>query len=217
MAMKKRKILIVGCGPGGPEYVTPAAREAVARAELLVGAPRLFELFPESGADRCPVGADVSAALEAIAEGAKDRQVVVLVTGDPGLRSLAQPVIQRFGREACEVIPGISSPSVAFARLGLDWTGACMVDAHGRQPDVPDAVLERSDRIAVLAGTTEALRWAAAAAARIRPARRIIVCEDLTLPEERIREVAASELAGLQVSSRTIILLLSDHQPRGTP
>jgi cobalt-precorrin-7 (C5)-methyltransferase len=217
MAMTKHRILIVGCGPGGPGQVTAAAREAVARAELLVGSPRLFELFPESLAERFPVGADMSAALRAIADGVKSRQVAVLVTGDPGLRSLAQPVIQRFGRDACEVIPGISSLSVAFARVGLDWTTAFIVDAHGREPEVSDAVLERSDRIAVLAGTKEALRWTAAAAERIRPARRIVVCEDLTLPQEQVHEVAASELAGLQASTRTIILLLSDRLLREKP
>lgn len=217
MAIAKPRILIVGCGPGSAEYVTPAARQAVAEAALLVGSQRLFALFPESHAERYAVGADVSAALNAIAEGIKDRQVAVLVTGDPGIRSLAQPVLRRFGIEACRVIPGLSSLSVAFARLGMDYTGACIVDAHGRQPDMPDTVLEHADRIAVLAGTQDALRWTAALAERLRPERRIVVCEDLTMPEERIREVPAAELANLKASSRTILILLSDQPLREKP
>ncbi len=37
MAMKCG-IVIVGCGPGSPEYLTPAAKKAVYAADVLVGA-----------------------------------------------------------------------------------------------------------------------------------------------------------------------------------
>ena len=208
MAGPERKILIAGCGPGAADHVTPAVRQAVKRAEVLVGAARLLELFPGSRAVRVPVTRDVGAALEAIGQWRVRKRVVVLVSGDPGLCSLARPIIRRFGAGVCEVLPGVSSVQVAFARVGLDWLGARLVDAHGRTPSVDEAELAATEKIAVLAGTPKALRWTARLAQRLRPARRVVVCEDLTLPGERVRDVPAAELARLPASSRTIILLL---------
>src|SRR5512141_2502938 len=80
----ERHITIVGAGPGSLDYLTPAGRRAVERAEVLVGANRLLDLFPDLSAERVPVGADVERALEAIAACGR-RRVAVLVTGDPGM------------------------------------------------------------------------------------------------------------------------------------
>ncbi len=40
-------ITLVGCGPGSAELITPEAHKAIAHAEVLVGAPRLLDLFSE--------------------------------------------------------------------------------------------------------------------------------------------------------------------------
>ena len=120
MAVKANPITIVGCGPGSPELVTPAARRAVEQAEVLLGAARLLALFAASAAERVVVDAHATRAPDEIAA-RRDRRVVVLVSGDPGLFSLAAPLLRRFGRDACEIIPGISSLQVACARLGLGW------------------------------------------------------------------------------------------------
>jgi precorrin-6y C5,15-methyltransferase (decarboxylating) CbiE subunit len=131
-----------------------------------------------------------------------------LVTGDPGLYSLAQPVLKRFGRESCEVIPGISSLQVAFARLGMDWVNARIIDAHGGNPDVDSASLARAEKIAIFAGRAEAIKWVANFVRAIGEGYAIYVCENLTLEGEKIRQVKAEDLRNLGVSSRTIILLV---------
>ena len=62
MAVNANKITIVGCGPGSPLYVTEAARQAVAGADVLVGSRRLLELFPQWPAERIVVDADIACA-----------------------------------------------------------------------------------------------------------------------------------------------------------
>lgn len=207
MAMRRPPVMIVGCGPGAPEYLTVAAREAVEKAEVLVGAKRLFDLFPESKAERVVFGSDVEAVLDAIEE-RRDRRVAVLVTGDPGLSSLARPVLSRFGRSACRVICGISSVQVAFARLGLDWRDALILSAHGGDPDIQPEDCRHTDRIAILGGRTEAMRWMAVFRGRLEGDWEVFVCEDLTLDTERVRRVETAELGELEVSTRTIVLLI---------
>jgi precorrin-6y C5,15-methyltransferase (decarboxylating) CbiE subunit len=209
MALEKKKILIVGCGPGAEEYITPAARGAVLKADVLIVSQRLERLFPECTAERIDSGVDVEGTLRVIAS-RRDagKQVVLLATGDPGIASLARPVIRHFGRKHCEVIPGISSIQVAFARLGLSWQEARIVTAHSRNPQVSAADLRKAEKIAILGGRPEALSWTAGLIAELGGGRRVFLCEDLTLPGEQVREVQPEELTTLPVSTRAIILII---------
>ncbi|ABA87734.1 cobalt-precorrin-6B C5-methyltransferase, putative [Syntrophotalea carbinolica DSM 2380] len=207
MAITDQPITIVGCGPGGSAYLTDAARQAVNRADILIGANRLLALFPEAKGKRVVVGADIAAALEFMDTHIGHTPMVVLVTGDPGMHSLARPVVRHFGRKLCRIIPGISSVQAAFAAAGLDWMDARILSAHGALPDIDHSELDTVDKIAVLAGSPAALRWIAALAEHLAP-RWVLVCEELTLPGETVTQVTASDLVTMQASSRTVVLLV---------
>lgn len=207
MAVKKNKITIVGCGPGGADYLTAIARRAIDRAEVLVGAQRLLDAFPEIRAKRIPVGADIARALDRMA-GCRARGVVVLVTGDPGLCSFAQPVIRRFGRRACRVIPGISSVQAAFAAIGADWLDARIVTAHSRAPEIDPAQLVGTRKIAVFSGHHAARAWLAQLAACLGRNYLIFACQNLTLPEQSVRRIRVAQLRKLDLSSRTVIIFI---------
>ena len=209
MPEEKKKILIVGCGPGGVEHITPAARAAAGKADVLIVSQRLKDLFPEVAAERIDSGTDIAGTLDIIASRRDDgRQVVLLTTGDPGLASLAQPVILRFGRENCEVIPGISSIQIAFARLGLEWQDVRIVTAHGSDPEESAEELRGCDKIAILGGQPDSLHWAAGMIPELGKDRHIFLCEDLTLPGEKIREIRVDDLLRGPVSSRSIVLVI---------
>lgn len=203
------EITIVGCGPGGQEYLTPAARCAIEQAEVLVGARRVLEGLAPTAAERIVVGADIAGALEALAARVGRQRIAVVVSGDPGVCSLAQPVIRRFGRAACRVIPGITAVQVAFARLGLEWFGATLLSAHEGIPPVTAAALAGARKIAVLAGNPVSLPWLRSLGRELAASHAIVVCENLTLPEERVHRVSAEELAGLPLPPRTIVLFVS--------
>jgi cobalt-precorrin-7 (C5)-methyltransferase len=207
MAVKKIQITIAGCGPGGPDYITAIARREIEAAEVLAGAPRLLACFPGIGAERIPVGADIEQALDRIAA-CRGRRIVVLVTGDPGLCSFAQPVIRRFGFAACRVIPGVSAIQAAYAAVGSDWTGARILTAHSRVPDTDPATLVDVPSIAVLAGHEAARPWFAAVARQLGSRWRAYLCQDLTLPGERIRQIRQSEWKGIRFPPRSVILFI---------
>ncbi|MGD7652249.1 MAG: precorrin-6y C5,15-methyltransferase (decarboxylating) subunit CbiE [Verrucomicrobiales bacterium] len=200
-----KSITIVGCGPGGEQYVTPAARRAIEEARVLVGAARLLEMFPESGAERIVVTADIPRVLDAIADRYQENQVAVLVTGDPGLCSLARPVIRRFGRAGCRVIPGISSVHAAFASLGLDWYGARILSAHDTAPPMEPAALAADDTIALLAGNPANAGWVEALTATLLASHDIFLCENLTLPGESIRQLTHLTTP-MKLASRSILI-----------
>lgn len=194
MAMKTRLITIAGCGPGAAEYVTPLARKAAQEADILVGARRLLDLFPETRAECIPVRTNIEALLEQIEKIPEEKKVVVLVTGDPGLLSLAKPIIERFGRDSCRIIAGVGSLQAAFAALGLDWFDALVIDAHGGLPELTDLSLVNAGKIAVFAGKKESFSWMTGLARHLGAGYRIFLCADLTLPGEIVREISVQDL-----------------------
>ncbi len=207
MAVEKKRIIIVGCGPGSVDLLPPAAAAAAGKADVLIVSKRLEGLFTESSAERIDAGADIAQTLEIIArQRDMGKQVVLLATGDPGIFSLAQPVIRHFGRENCEVIPGISSIQVAFARIGLSWEDVTILSAHKEDPRISADELRPAGKIAILGGRTASLHWIAGLLKELGDGRRVFLCEELTLPDEKITEVKPDELTEREVSTRVIVL-----------
>lgn len=201
-------LVIVGCGPGHADYLTEVAKQAVAQAEVLVGAEYLLQLFPASACQRIVVRGAMAAVLDQL-EGLRSQNICILVSGDSGLFSLAQLVIRRFGRENCRVIPGISSVQVAFSRLALSWSSALIISAHGRLPEETTADLLKYDRIALLAGDSNAIGWTARRLDELGDDYLVISCENLTLENEKIRQFdRGEELTRTDFPSRTVFLLL---------
>ncbi len=199
---KLKPITIIGCGPGGRESFTDEAKSAAQNADCLIGSERFLKMFDTNGCEKITAGANVEKVIEAI-EAAKvsGKSIGVLVSGDPGLCSLAKPIIKRFGKKACRVVPGISSVQVAFSRIGLDWYGAKIITAHGGDPKIEYSELADEEKIAVLAGRDEAVKWIAGLAEFLGDAFQVIVCENLTLEDERVTKLSSDELINASVSS----------------
>jgi len=205
-----KKLTVIGCGPGAPEYMTQAGLHAIAEADVYCGANHLLKLYAPEGKMRFPVSSDIEGALEAIATALSEgKRVAVLVSGDPGLCSLATPVIQRFGREACDVIPGISSVQLLFARLGLDWMEARIISAHKSLPTLSATELENVKTLVVLCGHHISQKWVIELFVSWGKAGKLVVCQDLSLPMERIDEVDGEMFSKMELSSRTIVVIKS--------
>jgi precorrin-6y C5,15-methyltransferase (decarboxylating) CbiE subunit len=187
--------------------ITPEARSAALRADVLIGARRLLDLFPESTARIIAVRGEIDVAITAIASNRR-RRVALLVTGDPGVSSLARPVLKHFGRGACQVVPGVSSVQVAFARLGVDWTDARIVSAHGVAPESEFHVLAKENKIAILAGSARAANWAADLADHLGAGWRFFAAEHLTLENERVYETSSDALRSGALPALSVLLFL---------
>ncbi|MGI9953210.1 precorrin-6y C5,15-methyltransferase (decarboxylating) subunit CbiE [Moorellaceae bacterium AZ2] len=138
---KRPWLTVVGVGPGDPAWLTPAAYQAVAEAEILVGGRRALQLFDFLDKERKTIDADLEGLYRYLIS-VKGRPTAVLVSGDPGLYSLLGWLRRRFPPEEIRVLPGISSVQLAFARLGCGWEGATIVSLHGRPLNILDPYLE---------------------------------------------------------------------------
>ena len=60
------------------------------------------------------------------------RKVAIVVSGDPGFYSILDWLKREFPKLQYQVIPGISSMQLAFARLAQSWYDCKFISLHGR-------------------------------------------------------------------------------------
>ena len=124
-----------------------------------------------------------------------DGDVVVLASGDPGFFGVLRLLREHAPADALEVLPAVSSVTLAFARAGLPWDDAVVVSAHGRDLRPAVAACRAHPKVAVLTSAGAGPAELGAALAGVD--RRLCVAERLGLPGERIRWLTPDEAAGL--------------------
>jgi precorrin-6y C5,15-methyltransferase (decarboxylating) CbiE subunit len=126
------KVLIVGMGPGGEDYLLPVAQEAIKSADVLVGSKRHLAAYRSSGKILKELKGNFSEILDYIVEKRIEHRIAVLVSGDPCIYSYLKPISRRLKHSDFEVIPGLSSFQVACAKTATLWHDALVVSVHGR-------------------------------------------------------------------------------------
>lgn len=199
-------ITIVGCGPGRKEYATGAALHAIAKADILVGAQRLLAEFGQ-GQIQIPFET-VQDTINTVKE-YSGKNVAVLVTGDPGFYSLTACIINKLGFQQVDIIPGISSVTYAFCRLGIPWYDAYFVSAHKNLPDNFNNLVCKYKKLGIL---TSPHHTAAVLVKIIEPDMipccRFFVGEQLTYPEEILQEYSVNELLTKITDPLSVLLII---------
>ena len=111
----EHKIIVAGIGPGNPDYIVPAARQAIEEAAVLVGGSRALADFARDGQATMTVRRDIPAVLAFVRDRLKTTDIVVMVSGDPGYFSLLD-ALRREGR-----LEGLPALIVAPASLLSNW------------------------------------------------------------------------------------------------
>lgn len=175
-------------------------------ADLVVGGRRHLEGL--SGR-HLVIGGDTGQVLDGIA--AEPGKVCVLASGDPGFFGIVRALAERFGPEALDVRPAVSSVALAFARLGLPWDDAAVVSAHGRPLRAAARVAAASAKAAVLTSPDsppEALgKELTVLGARHR---RAVVCSRLGTAQEQLADVDLAGLAAGTWDPLSVVILLDD-------
>lgn len=135
---------VVGIGPGGLEHLTPAAREALAWAEVVVGYRAYLALVaPLLGGKALVAGRmteEIARAREAIALARAGRRVALVSSGDAGIYGMASLALELLRDEGwrrgdaprLEIVPGVTALSacaaLAGAPLGHDFCAVSLSD-----------------------------------------------------------------------------------------
>ena len=110
-------LTIVGLGEDGPEGLSGASRAALESAEIVMGPPRHLDLLPDLGA-RCVVWPVPFADGIDLMLSHRGKPVVVLTSGDPFWFGAGSAISRVLDRSEWRALPGVSTFSLAAARLG---------------------------------------------------------------------------------------------------
>ncbi len=152
--------------------------------------------------------ADLAGLAEQLKVLSREKKVVVLVSGDPGFYSLLTYLRRYFSAEELEVIPGVSSVQVAFARLAEPWQDAVFFSTHGREgTDILNDLLLPGKK-AVL--TDKVWNPGRIARAMLDCGARdsvVALCRSLTNADEKICLTKLSELADIAEGDCVMVII----------
>jgi cobalt-precorrin-7 (C5)-methyltransferase len=196
--LSQTPITIIGCGPAGPEYLTPLALDIINKADLLIGSKRLLSIYGNSNVKKIEITSKLIALLSEIDELIQNQlQVTVLVTGDTGAASLTATLIKRFGKNKCRCIPGISSIQLACARLGIDWIETQIINAHKGIPSISIDTILSNNRIIVLGGNPKSWSWVLSIVDLLELTHSCYRCVNLGLNDETISPIKYGDCKSL--------------------
>ncbi len=170
-------------------------------------------MFSDMDADTFVLSNNYKLLITRIMSLGKSKKVVVLVSGDPGFFSYARLIIDKIGIENCEVIPGISSVQLTFAKIGKTWNDACFVSLHGRAGKLASVVkkIVENRKVAVLTDNPNNVKLIARKLLDVGlKSRKIYVCENLSLEKERIREFDVLSILKIRISNLNVIIFLDE-------
>jgi len=169
---------VVGVLDDGPEALPPAARAAIAEADLLIGgrgALALYAPLATAAERRDLTGAVAEVPAWVAAAAAAGRRAVVLASGDPLCHGIGERLVAALGAERCRVLPAPSLVQLACARLGWPVAETAVASVHGGAatewsaqaagPDHPLSgvlrALEGSERVAAYTAAATGAGWLA--------------------------------------------------------
>lgn len=199
------KIFVIGVGPGPEELLTPAAVKAIEESEVLVGGKEVLKKFNR---EKKAVGSDLDEVMDYIREN-RSKRIGVLTSGDPGFYSLLGRILKEFPREDVEIIPGISSLQLCFARIKETMNDATLVSLHGRGLDELSTVMG-SKKLVVLTDSKAPANAVAGYLLKFgagnRPA---FVGENLGRERERITEGSLEDIAKGKFSGNAVMVVVN--------
>ena len=148
--LQKRKISVIGVGPGNEALLTAEAKAALSECDAVLGAksvtdaltvpakPVFHEYLPQKVLDVLNAHPSI-------------RRAAVVMRGDVGFYSGTKKLLEALKDEDVTLIPGVSSVALFAAKLGVSWDDAALVSLHGRDANLIRTAA-RNRKTFVLAG-----------------------------------------------------------------
>lgn len=211
------KVNIIGIGPGNPDLLTGAARQAIAASNILIGDKRMLSAFKEEGKIYYDT-IKTSAIAEIAAAADPERDVLaVLVSGDVGFFSLAKTISGKLPNCECVRYCGISSLVYFAAKLQLAWDDAKIVSMHGRTQNLVAAVAQNKKVFSLTGGDNSAQALCALLCEHGLGQVQVYVGENLSYPEEKITSGTAEEISAREFPSLSVMMILNEDAHTYTP
>jgi len=218
----RRLVTIAGIGIGNTDGITFEVLNAIADADLAIGASRMLESVDVGDADTC-IEYRSEKIVEYIDKNTRYKKIVVLMSGDTGYYSGTKGLIGKLDRVKYEVrvLPGISSVSYFFSRIGSSWDDALLTSAHGRDCNLVGLSKRHRKIFTLLSGGDSVRRMCSDLIGYNLGNVTVTVGQDLGSDNEKITIGKPQELADGEFGELCVALIenveASDKNPIGMP
>ncbi len=203
--LSKRKLYIIGAGPGGETLLTREAVNALDACDAVIGAgPVTKTLNTKKPVYNEFLPGKVRAILD---QNASIRKAAIVMRGDAGFYSGAKKMISEFIDADVEVIPGISSVEAFAAKLKTSWDDAALISLHGRGGNIVRTVQSNKKTFALTGGENTVRAICLKLCGYGLNDLRVTVGERLTLPDEKITSGTAESISGQDFDALSIIYI----------
>lgn len=221
------QVVVVGLGPGDPQWLTPQVADELALADHLVGYRSYLDRVPvRPGQQRHASGNTVEAdrADQALALAAGGARVVVVSSGDPGVFAMAAAVVEqaadpRWAQVRVRVLPGVTAAQAVASRVGAPLGHDYAVLSLSDRLKPWDVVARRLDAIAaadlavaLYNPASRSRTWQVAAAREVllrhrEPSTPVVVGRDVGGPAESVRVTTLGDLDPASIDMRCLLLV----------
>ena len=213
------ELYLVGLSEGRP---SEEALRALEEAATVLVSERLLGLassvLPSSLKPKFRVYRKLGEALSRLKAAEEEGQTVgFLASGDPLFFGIGKRLVEEFGPERVRIFPALSFPQLAFSRLKIPWEEFFFVSLHGavavkrafELQDLP-GLLRLYGRLCIFTDPrTPPSQIASFLRRRVPPKDlKIVVCERLGYPEERIVRGSLSEIAEGSFRDPNLVILV---------
>ena len=203
------RVNIVGIGPGNPELLTGAARQAIAESNILIGDKRMLSSFADASKKIYDtIKTSEIANIAAQADSEKD-VLAVLVSGDVGFFSLAKTISGKLPDCECVRYCGISSLVYFASKLEMSWDDAKIVSMHGRRQNLVSAVAQNKKVFSLTGGENSPQLLCAKLCEHGLGDVKVYVGENLSYPEEKLTEGTAEEISKMNFPSLSVMMIIN--------
>ncbi len=160
--VRKRRVSLVGIGPGNADAMTVEAVQACREADCMIGANRMLKTLSrfEKPMEILYQSDDI---VNYISEHQEYRRFVIGLSGDVGFYSGAKMILERLNADGqneefeVQLICGISTVEYFAAKLQIPWEDIRLVSAHGREQNLIGAV-RTNEKVFALASDAKSIR-----------------------------------------------------------
>ena len=206
---RKRKVVLVGAGPGNPEYLTKKAADAIKNSDVLIGAERMLAvgaaLLEGEGKPSF-----ISCRKEEIAaflrEHEEYQKAAILYSGDIGFYSGAKGMRALLDEFEIEEASGVSSVVYFLNRLGIPWHETTLISLHGKQENLLPLIREKKWVCALLGERGQISHISKKLLQAGLTEVKITVGERLSYPEERIASGKPSSFENQEFEALSVAL-----------
>ncbi|EJM99337.1 precorrin-3B C(17)-methyltransferase [Phyllobacterium sp. YR531] len=225
------KLTVIGLGPGDPDFMIPAVKQALKQAQDILGYETYIRMAGTFRANQIIHATDnreeMQRARHAFDLAATGRSVVMISSGDPGVFAMATAVIEALHESdnpawhdvELEILPGVSAALAAAGKsgapLGHDF---CIISLSDNLK--PWEIIEKRISLAAEADFAFAFYnpiskprpWQLPRAIELlrqhrKPDTPVVLGRDIGRPAETLRTIRLGDLTPEQVDMRTVVVV----------